>query len=126
MLVGKDSASRRVLVVDDDPDVVHAVTLTLRLLGHQVASAHDGLEALDLFPRFQPDAAILDLCLPELDGFELARRIRDLPGGTALLLVALSGLCDGEHRQRSAEAGFDHHLAKPANLRELAELIATG
>jgi two-component system CheB/CheR fusion protein len=123
--VSNGPAMRRVLVVDDDQDIVQAVTFTLRLLGYEVASAGDGIEALDLLSHFWPDAAILDLCMPDLDGFEVARRIRALPGGTELLLVAVSGLCDAEHRRRSTDAGFDHHLSKPANITEIAELIAT-
>jgi CheY-like chemotaxis protein len=119
------SARRRVLVVDDDQDVVQAMTFTLRLLGYDVASARDGTEALALLARFWPDAAILDLCMPDLDGYEVARRIRALPGGAELLLVAVSGMCDVEHRQRSTAAGFDHHVGKPAKFTEIAELIAS-
>ena len=86
------SARRRVLGGDDDQDVVQAMTFTLRLLGYDVASARDGTEALALLDRFWPDAAILDLCMPDLDGYEVERRIRDNHSGEELLQVAVSGM----------------------------------
>ena len=119
-------AVRRILVVDDDVDSATSLTLLLELKGLETAMAHDGLEALSALEAFQPDAVLLDLSLPEIDGHEVARRMRALPGGDKLLLLALTGWTQEEDRARSREAGFDDHLLKPVDFQELLQRLSPG
>src|SRR5262245_4764161 len=112
----------RVLVVDDSPDTVRTLTLLLRRWGHEVATAEDGVAALTRADAFGPDAAVLDLGLPGLDGYEVARRLR-ARFGPGLLLVAVTGHGTERDRELSRQAAFDHHLVKPADPLVLAELL---
>jgi CheY-like chemotaxis protein len=117
------SASRRILVVDDQRDVADNLAMLLRVMGNDVQTAYDGLAALDLVESFRPEVVILDLGMPGMDGYETARRIRlNEPRGN-LVLAALSGWGQEEHRRRTREAGFDHHLVKPAEANALRELL---
>ena len=118
------SPALRVLVVDDCPDNRDSLGLLLWAWGHEVRLAHDGPSALEAYPAFHPQAVLLDLGLPGMDGYEVARRIRQQDGGGAVLLVALSGLGREEDKARSREAGFDAHLTKPADPQELQRLLA--
>ena len=118
------SPSRRVLLLDDNVDAANSLALMLRLQGHEVLVAHDGPTALEAVKEFTPDIAVLDLGMPGMDGYEVARRLRREPGLEKLLLVALTGWGQEEFRRRSREAGFDFHLVKPAEPRELRELLA--
>lgn len=115
---------QRILVVDDNADAADTVAMMLRLEGHQVQVAYDGTSAIDLAEQFSPDVAILDLGLPGLDGFELARRLRGLQALRRVKLIALTGY--GQERDMTAakEAGFDHHLTKPAKAEDLSRLLA--
>jgi signal transduction histidine kinase/DNA-binding response OmpR family regulator len=115
---------RRVLVVDDNPDVAESTTMLLRQIGLEVQTCHDGPSALAVAPTFRPDIVFLDIGLPGMDGYEIARRLRQSAGEERPLLVALSGYGQEEDRLRSQQAGFDHHLVKPANLAELRALLA--
>ena len=115
----------RVVVVDDNEDSAEGLAMLLRLEGHQVATAHDGLEAVSVAERFRPEVVFLDIGLPGISGYEAARRIRGLPGGEAMRLVALTGWGQQEDRRKSAEAGFDQHLVKPIEPGEL-EAALTG
>jgi CheY-like chemotaxis protein len=92
-------------------------------MGLEVRTAYDGQAALETLKSFQPSVAILDIGMPGMDGYEVARRIRQLPGGKAMMLIALTGWGQKEDRQKSEEAGFDHHLVKPVNLDALKELL---
>jgi signal transduction histidine kinase len=113
---------RRILVVDDNVEAALTLAELLALEGHETHVAHDGPSAVDAARSLSPDVAILDIGLPGFDGFEVARRLRAEPGLRGLLLVALSGWVQPDDRARSREAGFDHHLAKPVQLKSL-ELV---
>jgi CheY-like chemotaxis protein len=120
---GAHAISRRVLVVDDNADSAEAMALLLRLKGHSVEIANDGEDALAAAERMQPDAILLDLGLPKLDGLEVCRRIRQLPWGAGVLMVAQTGWGQADDRARAIEAGFDAHLTKPIDLDHLQELL---
>lgn len=113
---------RRILLVDDNQDTVQSLARLLKLRGHEVATAFDGVAALKLAHEFQPDFLLLDLGLPGLDGYELARRLR-AQGFTRTPIVAISGYAQEGDRIRSREAGFNYHFAKPVDFEALAELI---
>ncbi len=115
--------SRRVLVVDDNRDAAELLADSLRALGHVVGVAFDGPSGLAMVPDFQPSVALLDLGLPMMDGFELARRLRTQCQGQALTLVAITGYGQARDRTQSQAAGFDAHLVKPVDIRELDVLI---
>jgi CheY-like chemotaxis protein len=120
-----ESGALRVLVVDDNPDVAWALALLLEVLGHRVQTAGSGAEALALIERACPRVALLDIGLPDMDGLELARRLRErCPDRERLFLVAVSGYGHDEARARSLAAGFDRHLAKPVDRRTLEALLA--
>ena len=108
-------APLRLLVVDDNRDHADTLALFLRLAGHEVQVAYDGHEGLAAAARFRPDAVLLDVGMPRLDGYAACRRLRAQPGGAAVVLVALTGWGQDEDRRRSREAGFDAHLVKPAD-----------
>jgi PAS domain S-box-containing protein len=118
------ASALRVLVVDDNADVTGALAMLLEVLGHQVQTATSGAEALAIVARECPRVALLDIALPDMDGLELARRIRELcPNRDRLLLVAVTGYGHDEARARSLAAGFDRHLAKPVDHRTLRALL---
>src|SRR5262245_12480436 len=114
----------RVLVVEDCPDTAATMATLLRHWGHVTCEAHSGAEAVQAARAFAPDVAILDIGLPEMDGFALATEIRSQDGGKKLLLVALTGYANEEFRQRSYGAGFDHFLIKPVAPDTLKVLLA--
>lgn len=117
------SCRQRVLVIDDNVDAVDSLSLLLRACGHEVATAHDGMHALERVVQFKPDIVLLDLGMPGLDGYETARRLRALPEGRQVMLVALTGWGLAEDRFRTREVGFDAHLVKPATLSDLQQII---
>jgi CheY-like chemotaxis protein len=114
---------RRILVVDDNVDVVETTTMLLSLSGHQVRSAKDGLQALHVASEFRPDVVLLDIGLPLMDGYEVARRLRQTPQTAGALLIALTGYGQQGDRQRGKDAGFDGHMLKPVDPHALARLI---
>jgi signal transduction histidine kinase/CheY-like chemotaxis protein len=114
---------RRLLVVDDNQDAAETLETLLQSLGATVATAGNGREALAQFTRFEPDAVLLDIGMPGMDGYEVARRIRALPAGAGTPLIAVTGWGQQEDVRRSFEAGFDHHLVKPLDVDRLWELI---
>jgi PAS domain S-box-containing protein len=116
---------RRILIVDDNEDGAMSLSMLLNLSGHETFTANDGNEALATFERLRPDVALLDIGLPGLNGFEVARRIRELPFGKDAVLVAVTGWGQADDRNRSREAGFDAHLVKPVNHQELTKLLAS-
>jgi signal transduction histidine kinase/DNA-binding response OmpR family regulator len=125
-LAGADAApvaGLRVLVVDDNADVARGTAMILELLGYSVREAHDGATALNVADEFTPDVVLLDLGLPLMDGYEVARRLRARSVGRGLTLIAVSGYGQDDDRLRSIEAGFDHHCVKPFDPRMLAGLI---
>lgn len=110
---------RRVLVVDDNEDAAAMLAEMLGLVGLQVETAPDGPTALAALAALEPDVAVLDIGLPGMDGYELARRIRETPRGRDIRLIALSGYCQPADRLRSEDAGFDVHLVKPVDVKKL-------
>jgi signal transduction histidine kinase/ActR/RegA family two-component response regulator len=114
----------RVLLVDDSVDAAESLAMLLRLWGHEAVIAHDGPAALRLVEQQRPEVALLDIGLPGMDGYELARQLRRRPGFERVALVALTGWGQEGDRRRSQEAGFDHHLVKPVELSALRELLA--
>ena len=115
--------SRRVLVVDDNQDSAESLALLLRLSGHLVQTAHDGESALEAADRFQPDAILLDLGMPRLNGYEVCERIRLRPWGQGVLLVAQTGWGQTQDRARTLAAGFDAHLTKPIDPAVVQEML---
>jgi len=114
---------RRILVVDDNEDAADSLTMVLQLDGHEVACAYTAENALVLAAEFRPEVALLDVGLPRMDGYELASRMRKLPGFDRVHLVALTGYGQPGDRERALAAGFDSHLVKPAEYRALQEII---
>ncbi|MGZ8242651.1 ATP-binding protein [Methylomagnum sp.] len=117
-------AGRRILVVEDNEDALQSLTMLLELDGHRVCAAANGSAALELARGFCPEVALLDIGLPDMDGYELARRLREGSEHHPLLLVAISGHAQEAHRRRAESAGFDHLLVKPVDSDELTWLLA--
>jgi PAS domain S-box-containing protein len=115
---------RRILVVDDNHDVADSLALLLKALGNEVITAHDGPSSLQILENFQPTVVFLDIGMPGMDGFEVARRIRRQPKGQDITLIALTGWGQEEDRRQSREAGINHHLVKPVDLETLKALLA--
>ena len=113
-----------ILVVDDNKDAVDSLALLLSLVGQTVATASDGIDALTQFEHFGPDVVVLDLGLPGLNGYEVARRVRAMDRGSEVVMVALTGWGQDEDRRRTVAAGFDHHLVKPVDFEALKVLLA--
>jgi signal transduction histidine kinase len=112
---------RRVLVVDDNHDAAVSIGALMRAIGFTTHVTHDGFAALEIVPTFEPDLALLDLGLPRMDGYVLARRLREIH--PALRIVAVTGFCQPSDRVRSQEAGFDEHIVKPVTLEILRQLV---
>ena len=119
------ASSRRVLVVDDNQDATETLELLLQLWGHEVQSALSGPEALSRAVEFRPEVILLDIGLPGMSGYEVARRLRQLPGFRDVFIVAVTGYGQDSDRLQSQEAGFGHHLVKPVQPEVLQELIAS-
>jgi signal transduction histidine kinase len=117
---------RRVLVVDDNVDAAESTAAFLRLEGHEVKAVHDGLQALASLKVFDPHVVVLDIGLPGLDGYAVARQLRERGDTSHVLLIALTGYGQKEDRARAAESGFDYHFVKPADPREIQVAIERG
>jgi CheY-like chemotaxis protein len=118
------SPRRRILAVDDHEDSVTIMAALLRAKGYDVATARDGLAAIETATAFSPDLVLLDIGLPGIDGYEVAKRLREIPAMAASVIVALSGYGTDHDRTRSREAGFHHHLTKPVEPRALFEFLS--
>lgn len=118
------SHARTILVVDDNQDSAQSLSTLLHLTGNTTRTAADGIEALAVAESFQPEVVLLDIGLPRLNGYEVARRLRDTPWGRRMVLVALSGWGQQSDRDRSASAGFDAHLVKPLDPALLASVLS--
>jgi len=114
---------RRVLVVDDNVDSAESLAMLMKISGHEVEMAHDGLEAVDLSLAFRPDVILLDIGLPKLNGYEVARKIREQQAGKDIVLIALTGWGQEEDRRKSKESGFNAHIVKPVDFPELTKLL---
>jgi signal transduction histidine kinase len=121
---GTARTQRRILVADDNNDALESLATLLQLSGHEVYTAANGAVALESAEQHRPEVALLDIGMPKLDGYEVARRIRAQPWGQRITLVALTGWGQDSDRRRSQEAGFDSHLVKPLDLDKLTELLA--
>ncbi len=116
-------AGCRVLVVDDNLDAAESIAMFLSLAGHEVKTVGDGPQALSCAPEFQPEVVVLDIGLPGLDGYEVARRLRRMPQTCDILLIALTGYGQQSDQAQAKDAGFDEHLVKPTDPELLAHLI---
>jgi CheY-like chemotaxis protein len=114
----------RVLIVDDNEDAADMLAHVLTSRGHETRVAHDGVEALRACADFTPHAAFLDLGLPVMDGYELASRLRELPGLQDIRLIAVTGYGQESDRRRTHAAGFKHHLVKPVDISAIEALLA--
>jgi len=120
------SSPRRILVVDDNVDAARTLGELLELWGHQVRVVHDGPTAIETARSYRPEVVLLDIGLPKMDGYEVARRLRQLPGLSGMVLVALTGYGQEEDQNRAREAGFDYHFTKPVDLADLRKLLVHG
>jgi CheY-like chemotaxis protein len=114
---------RHILVVDDNRDFADTLGALLETFGHEVRTVYDGSTAMAVAREYRPDAVLLDIGLPEMNGYEVAREVRQAPGLAHVTLVAFTGYGQEEDRRRVREAGFDFHLVKPVEAAELARLI---
>jgi PAS domain S-box-containing protein len=117
------AARRRILIADDNADAADSLAEVLAFSGDEVRTASDGLRAIEEAEAFRPDVALLDIGMPNLNGYDVCRRLREQPWGADITIIALTGWGQEEHRRRSQEAGFDHHLVKPVAARTLMKLL---
>jgi len=110
--------------VDDNQDSADSLAMLLRLQGHEVRVAHSGRAALEITRGYEPHAVFLDIGMPGMDGYEVARRLRQQPNLKSVVLAALTGWGQQEDRRRTAEAGFDHHLVKPPEPQAVEAVLA--
>jgi CheY-like chemotaxis protein len=113
----------RILVVDDNVDTVKGMAILLNLAGHEVVTAHNGPQAIEVARAHRPQFILLDLGLPGMSGYEVAKRLREEDDCKHAVIVAVSGYGQAEDRQRTKAAGFDHHLLKPVSYDELFTLL---
>ena len=118
------ASTRRVMIVDDNVDAADSLGLLLSLEGHQIECAYSAAAALQRVTAFAPQVVLLDIGLPDIDGYEVARRLRALPGGAAMTLVAVTGYGQAEDRERALASGFQTHLVKPVDLVLLGRILA--
>ena len=121
----RPGSALRVLVVEDNWDSATTLGMLLRMVGHDVRTAHDGVEALRVAGEFRPAVVLLDIGLPKLNGYETARRLRKEPWGSRVILIATTGWGQAADRERSKDAGFDHHLVKPVDPTALIQFLAS-
>ena len=115
---------QRILLADDNVDYASSLALILRSLGHEVVVTHDGAEALSAAREFHPSVAFLDIGLPRLHGYALARELRSDPSTRNAVLVAITGWGQDRDKQQAREAGFDHHFVKPVGVEQLLDVLA--
>jgi DNA-binding response OmpR family regulator len=114
---------RRILVVDDNKDAADALALFLQMDGHAVRCVYDGRSALEVASEFMPEVVLLDIGLPDMDGYALAQNLRRQAKNASATLIAVTGYGQEGDRDRSAESGIDHHLIKPVDTAELLRLL---
>jgi PAS domain S-box-containing protein len=120
-----DQGRSRVLLADDNKDAADALGMLLEFSGHEVRVVYNGRSALSLAQTFRPDLAILDIGMPEMNGYELARSLRRMPWGRSITLIALTGWGQDDDRLRATQAGFDHHLTKPVDPETVERLLVS-
>ncbi|MDZ7637010.1 MAG: response regulator [Bryobacterales bacterium] len=118
-------APRRLLIVDDNRDAAELLAMIATQMGHEVRTAHDGAEAIEAGSAFLPDTILMDLGMPNMNGYEAATQIRKLPWGANVALIALTGWGQQSDRERSRDAGFDAHLVKPVEVAEVRRALET-
>jgi two-component system CheB/CheR fusion protein len=117
--------AHRILIVDDNDDAATSLSVMLRILGYETRTEADGLAGLEAAEDFHPQAILLDIGIPKLNGYDVARRIREQPSGREIVLIAVTGWGQVEDIQRTTEAGFDHHLVKPVDPAVLTKLLSS-
>ena len=117
--------SLRVMVVDDNHDTADVLAAILKLSGHDVRSLYDGPSAIKTALEFLPHVILMDVGLPQLDGYEVAKKIRELPTIKDVVMVAVTGYAGTVDRVKSYQAGFNNHLAKPASVEDVQRILAT-
>jgi PAS domain S-box-containing protein len=125
-LDGHAAPNKRILLADDNRDAAESLAIILRLEGHEVELAHDGVAALQAFTAGRPDVALLDIGMPRASGYEVAKQIRAAPNGKDILLIAITGWAQDADKSQSRAAGFDHHLTKPIEPEALIGLLNGG
>jgi CheY-like chemotaxis protein len=118
------AAPRRVLIVDDNEDAANSLAMILELGGHATASVYTAADALRRAAAFRPDIVLLDIGLPGMDGYEVAQKLRELPGLRDIRLIAVTGYGRSDDRARARDAGFDDHLTKPVDYAVLERTLA--
>ena len=116
--------TKRILIADDDDDALVGLSNLLNGMGHEVALAANGAQAVEVAQQFEPEVVILDLGMPLMDGLAAARALRSLPNGRALLIVALTGWGQPQHHEMTHDAGFDVHLVKPVSTDQLGFILS--
>jgi CheY-like chemotaxis protein len=116
---------RRVLVADDNKDAADSLAILLRMEGYDVAVVYDGGQAVAAIDSFRPEVAVLDIGMPELDGYEVANRIRQGPAAESISLIAVTGWGQALDKARASAAGFNHHFTKPVELEQLAATLCS-
>ena len=111
-------------MVDDNRDAATSMAMMLKLMGNEVRTAHDGVEAVEAAEAFRPQAILMDVGMPKLNGYDATQRIREQPWGRGIIIIALTGWGQDVDRARSKEAGCDGHLVKPVNPPDLEKLLA--
>jgi CheY-like chemotaxis protein len=122
--MGMTATRKSILVVDDNQDAADSLAMLLEIGGHEVTAVYSASDALKRASELRPAVIVMDLGLPQIDGCEVARRMRGMAELKGVRLVALTGHGRDEDRQRTRDAGFDHHLVKPVDLEELEKLVA--
>jgi two-component system CheB/CheR fusion protein len=113
----------RILLIDDNQDVANSLSVWFKTIGHQVEIASNGARGISSAQTFKPDIILLDIGLPDMDGYQVARKLRDLSDMRNVWIIALSGYDQKKNSFNAESAGFDHYLMKPPNLNQLQELI---
>ena len=122
--VSAAASVRRVLVVDDNHDAAESTAAVLELLGNSARAAHSGADALEIADEFEPDVMLIDIGMPKMNGYELARAVRAKSWGADVMLISLTGWTEEDNPSQAKEAGFDVHLTKPADPDALQKLLA--
>ena len=121
--VAEGLSKHRILIADDNLDVTETFQVMLQILGHEVETAHDGIEALGKAEQFRPNVIVLDIGMPKLNGYDTARRIRQKPWSRNVVLIAITGWGNDKDKRQSEEAGFNFHLVKPVDPMALGDLL---
>ena len=122
-MTSNNSTGLRVLIADDNRDSADSFAILLQVKGHEVCVAYAGDEAMVMGARFRPQLVLLDLAMPDIDGYEVARRIRANEWGSSVTLVAVTGLGQANDLRKTRENGFDHHLVKPVEISSLESVL---